>query len=381
MPVPVVLATCAAVGSLITSVKSGWELRRMIKRKQEQFVAEDEAPYIFRRLRRAHREGILNDREYEDCYERFLVARAEKDLPALHRLRAHLRIAEAGAPGRALTNGSSRNSSRSASVTSSPRNNRSARSRRHSVDEYNLPDKYTEKDSPRRSASPRGRRRNHNQRRAKESRNSDIEEESESEYDEKPKTRSHRSRSTSVSHGRDHDRDYSSRREKTWPQQDTHHHDQHHHDIGAPPDQFVSVARPKRASTVTGYAVAPAAGGVPVPILLPVPISRRASTTSASAANSSRSSSATVASRRRRGEVESERDSSDTDDTDIDTDYADKRWQKKQLPSSATRESRRRPPWEKAMEEGRRPWEKKGRRGEREDDESEWDEKKDKVKA
>ena len=79
MPVPVVLASCAAVGSLITSVKSGWELRRMIKRKQEQFVAEDEAPFIFRRLRRAHREGILNDREYEDWYEKFLIARAEKD--------------------------------------------------------------------------------------------------------------------------------------------------------------------------------------------------------------------------------------------------------------------------------------------------------------
>ena len=39
----------------------------------------DEAPYIFRRLRRAHREGILNDREYEDWYEKFLIARAEKD--------------------------------------------------------------------------------------------------------------------------------------------------------------------------------------------------------------------------------------------------------------------------------------------------------------
>ncbi|KAM7184709.1 hypothetical protein V8F20_012110 [Naviculisporaceae sp. PSN 640] len=398
MPVPVVLATCAAVGSLVTSVKSGWELRRMIKRKQEQFIAEDEAPYIFRRLRRAHREGILNDREYEEWYEKFLVARAEKDLGALHRVRAHLRIMEAGAPGRALTNGSESNRSRSSSSAPSKA---PPRRRRHSVDAVNLRDS----DSPRRSISPRERRRRNFHRSEKESRYSSDEYESEREYDEKHRTRSppsRRSRSTSVSQsrGRERRRDdehefQPARRSHTIPVDmeflQHHHHQQPQSggivNVGARPDQFVPFAapvKPKRASTVTGYAVAPGGGGIPVPILLPAPVTRRNS--SASTAVNSRSSSSTATSRRRQ-EVDSGRETSDDDDeTEVDTDVEEnkKKWTKyagkkqHQLPSSATRESRRRRvPWEKAMEEGRRPWEKKVQ----EEEESEWDEKRGHIRA
>jgi len=79
MPVPVILATAAATGSIITSIKSGWELRRMIKKKQEQLEAAEEAPYIFRKLRRAHEKGLLNDAEYDHWYEKFLVAKVERD--------------------------------------------------------------------------------------------------------------------------------------------------------------------------------------------------------------------------------------------------------------------------------------------------------------
>ena len=79
MGVPVALATVAACGSIVTSIKSSWELRRMVKRKQEAKECEEEAPYIFRRLRRAYIEGLMSTLEYEQWYEKFLVAKVEKD--------------------------------------------------------------------------------------------------------------------------------------------------------------------------------------------------------------------------------------------------------------------------------------------------------------
>jgi ribosome assembly protein 4 len=79
MGVPVALATFAACGSIVTSIKSSWELRRMIKRKQESKECDEEAPYIFRRLRRAYYDGLMGTAEYEQWYEKFLVAKVEKD--------------------------------------------------------------------------------------------------------------------------------------------------------------------------------------------------------------------------------------------------------------------------------------------------------------
>ncbi|EAQ92996.1 predicted protein [Chaetomium globosum CBS 148.51] len=98
MGVPVALATVAACGSIVTSIKSSWELRRMVKRKQEAKECEEEAPYIFRRLRRAYIEGLMSTIEYEQWYEKFLVAKVEKDLSGMRRIRAHMRILENGAP-------------------------------------------------------------------------------------------------------------------------------------------------------------------------------------------------------------------------------------------------------------------------------------------
>ncbi|CAP60257.1 uncharacterized protein PODANS_1_5660 [Podospora anserina S mat+] len=98
MGVPVVLATVAACGSIVTSIKSSWELRRMVKRKKEQHEADDEAPYVFRKLRQAYYDGLMTVPEYEQWYEKFLVAKVEKDLAGLRRIRAHLRIIENGAP-------------------------------------------------------------------------------------------------------------------------------------------------------------------------------------------------------------------------------------------------------------------------------------------
>jgi ribosome assembly protein 4 len=79
MVIPVALATFAACGSIVTSIKSSWELRRMIKKKAESKECDEEAPYIFRRLRRAYYDGLMSSQEYEQWYEKFLVAKVEKD--------------------------------------------------------------------------------------------------------------------------------------------------------------------------------------------------------------------------------------------------------------------------------------------------------------
>ncbi|KAL2134991.1 hypothetical protein VTI74DRAFT_10126 [Chaetomium olivicolor] len=106
MGVPVALATFAACGSIVTSIKSSWELRRMIKRKQEAKECDEEAPNVFRRLRRAYYDGLMSATEYEQWYEKFLIAKVEKDLSGMRRIRAHLRILENGAP--AMSNQRSR---------------------------------------------------------------------------------------------------------------------------------------------------------------------------------------------------------------------------------------------------------------------------------
>ncbi|KAK4167149.1 hypothetical protein QBC43DRAFT_8820 [Cladorrhinum sp. PSN259] len=116
MAVPVVLATVAACGSIVTSIKSSWELRRMVKKKKEQHEADDEAPYVFRKLRKAYYDGLMTKSEYESWYEKFLVAKVEKDLGGLRRIRAHIRILENGAPitstqrSRSVDHGRRRNS-------------------------------------------------------------------------------------------------------------------------------------------------------------------------------------------------------------------------------------------------------------------------------
>ncbi|KAK4116632.1 hypothetical protein N656DRAFT_794913 [Canariomyces notabilis] len=98
MAVPTVLATVAACGSIVTSIKSSWELKRMVKKKKEERELEEEAPYIFRKMRKAYYDGLMSTAEYEHWYERFLVAKVEKDMSAMRRIRAHLRIVENGAP-------------------------------------------------------------------------------------------------------------------------------------------------------------------------------------------------------------------------------------------------------------------------------------------
>lgn len=79
MPVPAMLATAAACGSLVTTMKSGWELSRMIRQKLDAKQAEEDSVRVYRRLRRALHSGRMSEKEYDHWYEKFLVAESEKN--------------------------------------------------------------------------------------------------------------------------------------------------------------------------------------------------------------------------------------------------------------------------------------------------------------
>lgn len=79
MGIPVILATAAACGSLVTTMKSGWELSRMIRQKRDQKQAEEDAVRVYRSLRRALHSGRMTDKEYDHWFEKFLVAESEKN--------------------------------------------------------------------------------------------------------------------------------------------------------------------------------------------------------------------------------------------------------------------------------------------------------------
>ena len=79
MTIPIALATVAACGSIITSMKASWEFSRMIRQKREENAAEDLAGGVYRRLRKAYQVGLMTDGEYDHWYEKFLVAKVEKD--------------------------------------------------------------------------------------------------------------------------------------------------------------------------------------------------------------------------------------------------------------------------------------------------------------
>lgn len=79
MGIPVILATAAACGSLVTTMKSSWELSRMIRQKRNQRQAEEDAVRVYRGLRRALHSGRMSDKEYDHWFEKFLVAESEKN--------------------------------------------------------------------------------------------------------------------------------------------------------------------------------------------------------------------------------------------------------------------------------------------------------------
>lgn len=78
MPLPPV-ATIAACGSIITAVKSSWELSRMIKKKDQEKRLDSQARAIVQDLKQLYLDGLMDERTFEKWYDRLLGAIAEKD--------------------------------------------------------------------------------------------------------------------------------------------------------------------------------------------------------------------------------------------------------------------------------------------------------------
>lgn len=73
------VATVAACGSILTAVKSGWELSRMIKKKDLEKRLDKEAKTVVRDLQNAYLDGLMSERSFEKWYDRIVGALAEKD--------------------------------------------------------------------------------------------------------------------------------------------------------------------------------------------------------------------------------------------------------------------------------------------------------------
>lgn len=109
MPLPPTLAYLTACASLLTAIKSGWELSRMIKKQLKERVIQEQANQLFASVCEAYDEKKICLRDYHYWKRRISVAAEEKDcmvfplieyrpqincasiVPALLRIRSYLR--------------------------------------------------------------------------------------------------------------------------------------------------------------------------------------------------------------------------------------------------------------------------------------------------
>ncbi|KAB5513542.1 hypothetical protein GE09DRAFT_932134, partial [Coniochaeta sp. 2T2.1] len=74
MPHPIII-----VASLLTTVKTTWELSRIVHRKRIARILKLKVPRLYRILQQAYRERILCEREFDYLLERLIIADANKD--------------------------------------------------------------------------------------------------------------------------------------------------------------------------------------------------------------------------------------------------------------------------------------------------------------
>ncbi|KAB5514940.1 hypothetical protein GE09DRAFT_1231713 [Coniochaeta sp. 2T2.1] len=95
---PPAITMIAAWCSVFTSVKSVWELSRMVRNKLDERVFYDKARIVYCNLKEVHQYGLMNNKDFDLWYDRFLAAEGSKDLDALRRVEAHIRLVLEGWP-------------------------------------------------------------------------------------------------------------------------------------------------------------------------------------------------------------------------------------------------------------------------------------------
>ncbi len=87
-----IVANILAHAALITAVKSGWELIRMVHKTRRNNSVRSETPYLYAKLERAHMEGLVGAYDYP--YWRQKLWNAEKDYDCESRTRSPLYVAD-----------------------------------------------------------------------------------------------------------------------------------------------------------------------------------------------------------------------------------------------------------------------------------------------
>ncbi|KAL2259548.1 hypothetical protein VTK26DRAFT_6731 [Humicola hyalothermophila] len=83
MPHPVII-----VASFLTTIKSAWELSRMVREKRAAKNLKTDTKSTLVLLKRAYHKGLLLEREFDRLFERLMRAEAHNDAAALKRIRA-----------------------------------------------------------------------------------------------------------------------------------------------------------------------------------------------------------------------------------------------------------------------------------------------------
>jgi hypothetical protein len=73
------IANVLAHAALITAVKSGWELLRMVRKTRKDNSVRSETPYLYAKLHRAHMESLVNSSEYSHWRQKLWNAEKEYD--------------------------------------------------------------------------------------------------------------------------------------------------------------------------------------------------------------------------------------------------------------------------------------------------------------
>lgn len=78
MPLPPI-SVLVACGSIVTSIKSSWELSRMLKRKKLEKSLVRDSDLLLETLTNAYLCGDMSKHEYDEWYDRFLTSLAIND--------------------------------------------------------------------------------------------------------------------------------------------------------------------------------------------------------------------------------------------------------------------------------------------------------------
>ncbi|POS76505.1 hypothetical protein DHEL01_v205096 [Diaporthe helianthi] len=143
------VATVAACGSILTAVKSGWELSRMIKKKDLEKRLDKEAKVVVRDLQNAYLDGLMSERSFEKWYDRVVGALAEKDGMELRKVKQHVDLVRSSKER--ITRGNTRANRNSSYYYDEKQphhhhhQHHSHHRRPHSVDRYSEYTRYEEK--------------------------------------------------------------------------------------------------------------------------------------------------------------------------------------------------------------------------------------------